>query len=476
MKNLLIFLVTGLLLASCGKGPETVTVKTDPSELLGPPPATTTDTTTDDFRQLTLGEVSAIESLDPLFAESDSEFRVLGLVYQGLVSLGDNGQAEPAVASRWEVNGDSTQFTFHLKTNLFFHDSQIFGNGNGRRVVAGDVKYVFERMASSSVPSFAAAKFSDIRGFEQYQNELMYVKAPAKRAINSIEGLKVPNDSTVIFNMKTSAPDFLQRLAHPQASVYAKEAVGVNNAPMQRPAGTGLFQFVKKDGNTLIFTLNQDYPAPRPQLDRLDIVSGLEERDLFQEFARNNLDALIEVSPSTIRTIADSSGALLTNFYTDYTLQKSEVRANYPLFFNPGSDQPQKAKELFSSIESRDLISIEALGDVQILWQDSSSTQTKDSLNTHFTITQSNHPVARYLVGRIAAIATSRGSSFGMSPSLAISDQVTFTTRPYMGTQKILQWNYPLYVLSAKGIAGIQIEERPWKLDLYNVTIEEAEE
>lgn len=473
----MLLLFTALIIASCGKGPETVIVKSDPSDLFNEPDSTeqfTEDSREDTFRQLRVGEVAPIESLDPLFASSNSEWRILDLVYDGLTDLDSQGNPVPALAKRWTVNEDSTEFVFHLTTTTYYHDSPVFDNGVGRKFTAKDVRYVFERMASNQVPEFTARHFMDLRGFSAFHNEQAYVKNPARRVLSTIEGLKIRNDSTVVFLMNKPAGDLLSRLAHPMASIYPEESVTSATSPIQQAAGTGNYHFIKKEGNAHLFT-----STANDGLNRLDIVSGLDERTMYQQFAQQQLDALVEVSPSILQTIADSSGALYATYYKNYDLQKSDQTSSYSLYYNEESGQAAQVNSFLSGLNWKSLINTDAVGTPKLFMAPNSNTMTQEdpgSGSASLIVTQSNHPIMRFLLDKMAGKAVSQGNTFSMNASYALTDRVSFSTSPYPGTRLILKWESPIYTLTQGSVKGIQVQAAPWKLDLHNVKTAGADE
>lgn len=469
MNKYILLLISLSFLLSCGRELDTVTVRSDTDELFKAPDTTSTspDSISDEFVHIKLGEIATIESLDPLFATSNSEFRINHLIYEGLTGLNDAGNASPELARRWEVNSDSTQFTFHLRTNVFFHDSPVFESGTGRRFTAQDVRYVFERMAHSNVPNFTAKTFKDIRGFTAYHHEQTYVKDPAKRVLKTIEGIKVRNDSTVVIFTNKPASDLLTRLAHPRASIYPRESVPGGAGPIQQASGTGRYSYIQKDGNIRMLTVNDDYRGFTPTINRLDIVSGLSQKDLYQEFARQNLDALLEVGTSTLLTIADSTGNLLRQFYQDYDLERSSVQTNFTLYFNRNSGQAGPANELLSEIDPKGLVGPNAYGTISLFPVDTALNES--ATNRQLVATQSNHPEVRYLLDKLATVAAGHNFSFSMSASYAPSDETTFTDLPYPDTQKYLNWEAPIYILSRSNFSGLKIETTPWNLDLISV-------
>lgn len=472
MKKTVLFLLSLLVFTSCGKELETVTVKSDARDLLSASSDSTTfnvpDTESDEFVQVRLGEIATIESLDPLYASSNSELRAINLIYEGLTSINSFGSPSPGLAKRWEVNSDSTRFIFHLRNNVNFHDSPVFEGGNGRRFKASDVSYAFKRMTDNNVPDFAADKFKDIRGFSAYHNEQTYVKDPAKRVYTSIDGIVVRNDSTIIFQMTKPASDFLERLAHPMAAIYAKESVPTTG-PIQKAAGTGRFAFIKKENNAYLLTPNQDYRGFLPPISRLDIVSGLPEKDLYQQFARGSLDALIELGVSTLFTVADSTGSLSRNFESQYVLTKSDVSSSYNIYYNSSTGQYRQANELLGELKSQSLFQNNTLGEVETFMAD--STETTDAETGQFVVTHTEHPFEVYLLNSLAPKATEANYSFSMNASFAISDDVTFTTRPYPGTQLFLSWQAPIFMLNNNRVTGLEINNKPWNLSLTSINV-----
>ena len=470
MKKPVFFLLSVFLFISCGKELETITVKSDTTELLDAPADSVYDDiapSTDDFVQIRFGEIAPIESLDPLYATSNSEWRVINLIYEGLTSLNSFGNPAPGLAKRWVVNDDSTQFTFHLRTNVYFHDSPAFESGKGRRFTAKDVRYVFERMANNNVPDFTANHFQDIRGFSAFHNEQTFVKNPVKRVLKTIEGIKLPNDSTVVFYTNKTASDFLVRLAHPMASIYASESVPSGNGPIQKAAGTDRFSFIKKEDNAHLLTQNTAYRGFSPKVNRLDIISGLSETDLYQQFAQNNLDALIELGSSTLISIADSSGQLLNSFEGSYVLNETPVGSDYSFYFNQDSGQEGPLNTLIQNVDPQNLLPFAFLGNVSLNQVESTTESPNES--TQLIVTQSGHPFERYLLDQLATTATGQSFTVSMNASYALSEDVTLSTKPYPGTQEYLRWEAPVYILHNTSISGISIEHEPWNLSLVSI-------
>lgn len=475
MKRIPIFIVLLTFVVSCGPSLETTTVSSDPNELVRNDTSaieTESEADTDDFVHLKLGEITKIHSLDPLFAESNSELRVHNLVYEQLVGINQFGNPSPELARSWNVNDDSTQFTLQLRTDVYFHDSPVFGSGTGRRFTAQDVRFVFERMAKNEVPNFAAYKFSNIRGFNAYHQEQTMIKDPAKQVIKNIEGLKIRNDSTVTFMLTESSDDFLEHLAHPHASIYPRESVPEKVGPIQQATGTGRFMFIQKDENTHLFTTNKNYRGVTPNLNRLDIISGLEERELYQRFAQKDLDALIEVSYPTIEAITDTGGTLLPQFTPIYNLQDSDVEAVHTVHYNESSGQATQVNSLLDSLSTRDLIGQPRWGEVDFLPLEL-STATQDQENKTLISSRVQHHNEWVLFNNLANEAAGYGFTFSVTPSLAPASNTTFTTLPYANTTPVIHWKAPVYILSHVSVERLKIQNYPWELNLTSIQITE---
>lgn len=88
------------LIVSCGKSTE-VTIVDDSSGMLPSDKAgdaTKRAEVQDDFTNLKIGELNNIQTLDPLFATTSSEFRINALIYDGLTQIDSNGDVKPAIA------------------------------------------------------------------------------------------------------------------------------------------------------------------------------------------------------------------------------------------------------------------------------------------------------------------------------------------------------------------------------------------
>ena len=85
-------------------------------------------------------------SLDPAMGNGQPEARLYMALYDGLVEYDPKTLAPiPALAERWDINNDSSEFTFHLRRNGRW--------SNGDPIDANDFVYSFRRAFAKETAS-----------------------------------------------------------------------------------------------------------------------------------------------------------------------------------------------------------------------------------------------------------------------------------------------------------------------------------
>lgn len=92
------------------------------------------------------------ESMDPADLFSGDDAYHVNAVYNRLMDADDNFQVKPELAEKWEANADATEWTFHLRKGVKFHD--------GHELTAKDVVYTFKRLIDPARASGGAAVLS----------------------------------------------------------------------------------------------------------------------------------------------------------------------------------------------------------------------------------------------------------------------------------------------------------------------------
>src|SRR4029453_11397972 len=111
------------------------------------------------------------QSLDPPMSLGQPEARIYMALYDGLVEYDPkNLSPMPSLAERWDINQDSSEFTFHLRPN------GRFSNGDG--IDANDFVYTFRRALSPELASGNAYLAYYIKYAQAFNTHAVFVKDP----------------------------------------------------------------------------------------------------------------------------------------------------------------------------------------------------------------------------------------------------------------------------------------------------------
>lgn len=253
-------------------------------------------------------ESAGITSLDPAFSRNIENIWACNNLYNGLVQMDDELKIEACIANGWEISEDGKTYTFYLKNNVYFHDHELFENGKGRKVVANDFVYSFNRIIDSKVASPGAWVFNNLAFDEQHK-------------YSPFEAI---NDTTLKIYLNQPFPPFLGILTMQYCSVVPHEIVDYyKNDYSSNPVGTGAFKFKMWDeGNKMVFVKNENYfekdkeGNTLPYLDAVAITFIKDEEIEFLKFLNGELDFVSGREGSYKEEIFTADGELKAK-YTD---------------------------------------------------------------------------------------------------------------------------------------------------------------
>jgi oligopeptide transport system substrate-binding protein len=111
------------------------------------------------------------ESLDPAISNGQPEARIYMALYDGLVEYHPKTLApQPALAERWDINNDSSEFTFHLRHNGRW--------SNGDPIDANDFVYSFRRAIAKETASRNAYLALYLKYAQAYNEQRVFVRDP----------------------------------------------------------------------------------------------------------------------------------------------------------------------------------------------------------------------------------------------------------------------------------------------------------
>lgn len=227
-------------------------------------------------------EASGITSLDPAFANNQSNIWACNHIYNGLVQLDDQLNARPCIAQSWEISDDGKTYVFHLNTNIEFQNDPLIRAH--RKVIANDFVYSFNRIANEKTASPGVWIFNFVE----------------KKEANILSGVKALNDSTLQINLSSPFPPFLGLLSAAYCAVVPHEVADFYGKDFRKhPVGTGPFKFDRWIERTaLVLHKNENYFEKDssgnrlPYLDAIMISFINDKQSAFLEFLKGKLDLI----------------------------------------------------------------------------------------------------------------------------------------------------------------------------------------
>jgi oligopeptide transport system substrate-binding protein len=181
------FLLSVLLLTACGES--------------GPQPAQESI--------LHRGNGDEPESLDMHRATSTEAGDVQRDIGEGLLGFTPDGELRAAAATRWEISGDGTEYTFLLRQDAHW--------SNGDPVTAGDFVYSFRRLVD---PATAAIYVQSVGDIENAAGIIAGDLAPATLGVIAV------GDHELKIQLEHAVPYFLSLLTHPSTFPVHRGSVG----------------------------------------------------------------------------------------------------------------------------------------------------------------------------------------------------------------------------------------------------------
>jgi len=254
-------------------------------------------------------EQTGIASLDPAFAKNQSIMWAVHQLYNTLVEVNQDLNTVPSLAKSWEISGDRLTYTFHLRSDVFFHSDDVFENGRGRRLIAKDVEYSLRRVIDKRTASPGAWIFNS--------------------KVDSVNGFKAINDSTFQIKLVRPYMPILGILSMQYCSIVPKEAVEKYGNDFRRhPVGTGPFRFVAWDeGQALILKKNKNYFEKDSAGKRLPYLDGIKvsfydsKATEFLLFRQKQIDFINDIESSFKDEVLTKTGQLRKNWEGKIVLQ-----------------------------------------------------------------------------------------------------------------------------------------------------------
>ena len=218
---------------------------------------------------------SQVRHMDPIQISDVTSAAVAGNIFDTLYQYHylKTGELIPSLAAEMpQTNEDRTVYTIKLRDDVYFHDDPAFPNGEGRKLVAGDIVYSWKRLADVNN---AAGNWSfldgRIKGLDEFRE---YTKDAGDEVDYSrtVEGLQAVDDHTLRIELTEASPQFRYVLAHLPTAAVPREAVEhYGEEFINHPVGTGAYMLKEwRRGSKITLVKNPDYrderyPSEGPQ-------------------------------------------------------------------------------------------------------------------------------------------------------------------------------------------------------------------
>ncbi|MSP12579.1 MAG: hypothetical protein EXR62_06440 [Chloroflexi bacterium] len=231
-------------------------------------------------------------TLDPALAQDSTSAAYIVELYSGLVTLDQNLDIVPDLATKWEISDDGKTYTFHLRDAKF---------SNGKVVNADAFKYAIERACDAATASVVA---------DSYLGDIVGARSKLRGQTKDVSGVKVVDDKTLQITIDAPKAYFLAKLTYPTAFALDRQSVesgGKTWASNPKSAiGSGAFKLAKYDlGQSIVLQRNdQYYGTPKPTLNEVHyMLSGGSTMTRYQTgeldatpVGLNDIDAVLDTN------------------------------------------------------------------------------------------------------------------------------------------------------------------------------------
>lgn len=228
---------------------------------------------------ITVNGTEPTKGLIPSNTNDMAGWRIVSLIYDGLVTFDDSGNLEYVEAKSITPNKDATEYTITLKPDLRFSD--------GEKITASTYAKSWSFAANAANGQVGASTFATIKGYDELQN--------AKGDRNAqLSGLHVVNDSTLKVELNQPDSSFPYKVGDIAFLPISSKAIKDPETYGKKPIGNGPYK-VKS------WTVNEDlelekdpsYNGPRkPKNNGIDFRIYQSLNAAYSDLLAGNLDVV----------------------------------------------------------------------------------------------------------------------------------------------------------------------------------------
>lgn len=179
--------------------------------------------------------------------EQEAYYCIMSLsVWEPLISADNDGNLQPCLAVSWESNEDATEWTFHLREGVTFHDGEPFNadavlaNLDRHKAASGMSSIQYSYNFDSTYPGFVSAEKVD--------------------------------DYTVKMTFSQSYPMLPENMVNYGSPMYSQNNFNEDGSFNGLPQGTGAYKLVEHSADEyILLTRNDDYYGEKAHVKNIRI-------------------------------------------------------------------------------------------------------------------------------------------------------------------------------------------------------------
>jgi peptide/nickel transport system substrate-binding protein len=214
--------------------------------------------------------------------------RIIGFMFDALVSTDKQNKIIPSVATSWKIENNSKRYTFNMRKDVKWHD--------GKPLTAHDVVF----------------------SFQMYQHPDSI--NPYKGSINMISKVTAKDNYTVVFDLKDPSPLFLYTVG--QAIIpkhkFPNGVKSFNDSSFHRkPVGSGPYIFKEwKTAQRIVVTANKNYWDGRPYMDTITMKILPDANVEVVNLLKGQVDFIESVDPKMVGQVSKNKSLKVTKYDT----------------------------------------------------------------------------------------------------------------------------------------------------------------
>lgn len=279
---------------------------------------------------LVVAESTDIQGFDPQTRPDFYSVRVLGLIFDTLVTVDKDLKVVPSLAESWKFSDDGLKLTLNLRKGVKFHSGDAF--------TSADVKFTLSRIQDEKTKAVVRTNFVDVKSID------------------------TPDDNTVVLTLGQPNVSIVTALADTNASIVSAKSADKDLNDQKNVNGTGPFKLESWEPNQrLVLAANKDFwQSGLPYLDKIEIRVIPQEASILAAMRAGEVNFGILSDPTVVTTIKEGGDLVLTRTpaLSYHVLQLNSSR-------KPFTDQKVR-QALACAIDRQQVLDTAALGEGQV--------------------------------------------------------------------------------------------------------------